>query len=377
MNTWNLLGLGQSPWLDYIERQFTRSSDLRRMVGKEGLRGMTSNPTIFDKSIRTGKAYEADIIRMAAEGKTATETYESLSACDIREAALQLRLPYEYSKHYDGYVSLEPPSQYAYDLERTLAEVPRHFRMVGEPNVMIKVPGTAEGVVALRRLIASGININVTLIFSPHNYAVVAQAYIDGLLDLDRKGGDLGRVASVASVFVSRIDTAVDNKLQGLIAAEQNGARKRELEGLLGTAAIANSQVIYQLYRRRFSAPDFKALETKGARPQRLLWGSTSTKNPAYSDLKYIEGLIGPGTVNTMPLETWQAFNDHGKLRVTLSEDATEARKRLDRLEELGISMEEVHSTLQREGVDSFAKSLDSLLAHLEEKRKALLGAVP
>lgn len=369
-----LLKLGQSPYLDMIERGHTRSGKLRHMIEAEGLRGMTSNPTIFDKSISQGKEYEPDIQRLTAEGRNNFEIYEALAITDIREAAAAFRSVYEQSGGLDGYVSLEPPAQFAYDLVKTLTEVPRLFRLVGAPNLMIKVPGTPEGVVALRRLIAQGININVTLLFSPHNYAMVAQAYIDGLHDLARQGGDLGRVASVASVFVSRIDTAVDRRLESLIAAETSPVQKQELARLWGQAAIANSQVIHQLCQRRFAAADFKALEAKGARPQRVLWGSTSTKNPTYSDVKYIDGLIGPGTVNTVPLDTWQAFLDHGTVRPTLGQDPAGARAVLERLEELGICMEEVHASLQKDGVAAFAASLDSLLATLEKKRLASLG---
>ncbi|MBI2854503.1 MAG: transaldolase [Chloroflexi bacterium] len=375
MNTVKLMEFGQSPWLDNIERSFVRSGGLQRMVEREGLRGITSNPTIFDKAISRGTSYEYDIQRLAAQNKTTEDIYEQLASDDIREAAAMLRPIYESSDKVDGYVSLEPPSQYACDLERTMSEVPRYFRMVNAPNVMIKVPGTVEGVAAVRRLIASGINTNVTLIFSPSNYAIVAQSYIDGLQELYQRGGDLARVASVASVFVSRIDTAVDKKLQGLIATEKSATRRKELEGLLGKAAIANSQVIYQAYRRRFAAPDFKYLGAKGAKPQRLLWGSTSTKNPAYSDVKYIDSLIGQGTINTIPPETWAAFNDHGTVRQTMAQDASSAHKVLDQLEEVGICMDEVYASLQKDGISAFTNSLDSLMAHLDQKRKAMIGA--
>ena len=369
-----LLSLGQSPWLDMIERGHTRSGELRRMIEEEGLRGMTSNPSIFDKSISQGEEYEVDIQRLAAEGKNAFDIYEVLTVTDIQEATAAFKPVYEQSGGVDGYVSLEPPSQYSYDLEKTLSEVPRLFQLVGAPNLMMKVPGAPEGVVALRWLISHGININVTLLFSPHNYAMIAQAYIDGLRGLAEHGGDLSRVASVASVFVSRIDTAVDKHLEELLAAESDPSSKRELEGLRGQAALANSRVIYQIYQQRFAAADFKTLEDIGARPQRVLWGSTSTKNPEYNDLKYIDGLIGTGTVNTLPPDTWQAFSDHGTAQPALTLDASGARAVLDRLEAVGINMEEVHSTLQRDGVASFAASLDSLLYTLEERRKVFQG---
>lgn len=375
MNTLRLLELGQSPWLDNIERGHTRSGGLRRMVEEQGLRGVTSNPSIFDKSITKGKGYEQDINALARQGKTANQIYESLTVADIREAAEVLYPVFQESGGADGYVSLEPPSEYAHDVPGTIAEATRLFRLVGAPNLLMKVPGTPEGLVATRRLIASGVNVNVTLLFSPHNYAMTAQAYIDGLADLARQGGDLKAAASVASVFVSRIDTAVDRRLEHLISGEDDLVKRHEMERMLGRTALANSEVIYNIYKRRFSAPDFTALAAKGARGQRLLWGSTSTKNPSYSDVKYVEGLIGRDTINTLPQETWHALLDHGTVRYSLGYGLAEARAVIDRVEELGIAMEHVHSELQRDGVAAFTASLNSLLSNLEEKRKAAAAA--
>lgn len=344
------------------------------MTEEEGLRGVTSNPSIFDKSITKGKGYEQDILSLAGKGITAAQMYETLTVTDIREAAAALYPIYDKSGGADGYVSLEPPPEYAYDIEGTLSQATRLFRLVGAPNLMIKVPATPEGVVALRRLIASGINVNATLLFSPHNYAATAQAYVDGLNDLAQKAGNLKTIASVASVFVSRIDTAVDKRLQQMIATETNVVKSHELERLQGRAALANAEVIYHIYRQRFSAPDFQALAAKGAQEQRLLWGSTSTKNPSYSDVKYVNGLIGRGTVNTLPQETWTAFQDHGTVRYSLGYDLAQARVTLDRIEELGIDMEHIHSILQKDGVAAFTASLNSLLSNLDQKRKALAG---
>lgn len=369
MNTIRLLELGQSPWLDNIERYHTRSGALLKMVEGEGLRGLTSNPTIFDRAITRGQGYEQDISRLSAQGLSAVDIYESLTTTDIREAAAVLRPVFEKSNGADGYVSLEPPSQYAYDIDKTVSEATRLFRLVGAPNLMMKVPGTPEGLVALRKLIGAGINVNVTLLFSPHNYAMTAQAYIDGLSDLAHNGGDLSRVASVSSVFISRIDTTVDKNLEQLIAAETGTAKRHEMERLRGRAALANSEVIYNMYRQRFAAPDFQSLASRGARKQRLLWGSTSAKNPAYSDVKYVDGLIGKDTINTLPSETWKALIDHGTVRYSLGNDLLAARATLDRIEEIGINMEHVHSTLQRDGVTAFDNSLNSLLSNLEAKR--------
>lgn len=371
LNTVKLLELGQSPWLDNIERHHTRSGALLRMVEREGLRGLTSNPTIFDRAITKGQGYEQDIRKLSSQGLSATDIYESLTTTDIREAAAVLRPVFDESNGADGYVSLEPPSQYAYDIDKTVSEATRLFRLVEAPNLMMKVPGTAEGLVSLRKLIGAGINVNVTLLFSPHNYAMAAQAYIDGLADLARTGGDVSRVASVASVFVSRIDTFVDKALEQLMAAEAGTVRRHEMDHLRGRAALANSEVIYHIYRRRFSAPDFQSLASRGARKQRLLWGSTSAKNPAYSDVKYVDGLIGIDTINTLPSETWRALIDHGTVRYSLGYDLPAAMATLNRIEEFGINMDNVHSTLQKDGVAAFDNSLISLLSNLEIKRKS------
>lgn len=374
MNTVKLLELGQSPWLDNIERHHTRSGALLKMVEQEGLRGLTSNPTIFDRAITKGQGYEQDIRKLSSQGLSASDIYESLTTTDIREAAAILKPVFDESDGSDGYVSLEPPSQYAYDIDKTVHEATRLFRLVGAPNLMMKVPGTAEGLVAIRKLIGNGVNVNVTLLFSPHNYAMTAQAYIDGLADLVRKGGDLSRVSSVSSVFVSRIDTFVDKALEQLMAIETGAVRRHEVERLRGRAALANSELIYHIYRQRFSAPDFQSLASRGAKKQRLLWGSTSAKNPSYSDVKYVDGLIGKDTINTLPSETWRALIDHGTVRYSLGYDLPAARATLDRIEEFGIDMENVYSTLQKDGVAAFDKSLNSLISNLEEKRVRFSG---
>ena len=373
MKTLDLLKAGQSPWLDFIHRGFTRSGELKKMVEKEGLRGMTSNPTIFEKSISQGHEYDQDIKTLAKEGASAHEIYEQLAITDVREAAATLENVYRESQGEDGYVSLEVSPRLAYDLEQTVAEAKRLFARVGAPNVLIKVPSTPQGVEATRQLTASGVNINVTLIFSADHYAQTARAYADGIKELAARGKDPSKVASVASIFVSRIDTAVDRRLDEL-ARPAGREDKRGLERLKGKAAVANARIIYGSYRELFSSPGFPS---QGARPQRLVWGSTSTKNPAYKDLKYVDGIIGPGTVNTMPLETFRAFQDHGIVRKTATQGHREAGEVLQRLEEANIDLREVCATLQKDGVAAFAASMDSLLATLEARRKEALALQP
>ncbi|MEK7280777.1 MAG: transaldolase [Chloroflexota bacterium] len=368
-----LLKLGQSPWMDSIERGQTRSGGLSQFIA-EGIRGVTSNPSIFEKAIQKN-SYEADIQRLARRGKSPFEIYDELSVTDVQEAADLFAPIWQESQGLDGYISLEPPAQYAYNVGKTTAEVKRLFALVNRENVMIKLPATEEGLKALPGLIASGININITLIFSPLIYAQVARGYIQGLKEMERQGGKLNRVASVASVFVSRIDTVVDKRLEALMAQETNQVKRDFLAQLRGKAAVANSKLIYRKYLEIFASSEFQALAKKGARIQRLLWGSTSTKNPVYSDVKYVEELIGKDTINTIPLETISAFQDHGRPKETISQGWQEAQKVIADVEALGISMEEIHSQLLQEGVAAFARSLDSLLATLGNKVKAGLAA--
>jgi len=365
---YQIRNFGQSIWYDNIERSILTSGMLEKMVEEDGISGVTSNPTIFEKAITQSSDYDAEIEELARKKKTAEEVYNSLTIKDVTLAADILRRIYKETERKDGYVSIEVPPKYAYDIDETINEAQKLFMRIGRENIMIKVPATKEGAVAIESLISKGININATLIFSLSHYENVALAYIKGLEGFSREGGDLRRVASVASLFVSRIDTLVDREISSLIESEKNPERKRDLEELLGKAAIANSEKVYQKFKEIFSQEKFKDLERRGARVQRPLWASTSTKDPAYSDVKYVEELIGPDTVNTIPQVALDAFRDHGKPRLSLEENLDVVERVLSRIERAGINLEEVCETLQREGVDAFEKSFENLLDTLKEK---------
>ncbi len=354
---------GQSFWYDNINRDLIVSGRLKRMIDEDGLRGMTSNPTIFEKAIGGSTDYDADLRDLVARGLSVPEIYEELAVSDIGAAADLFRPLYDRTKGDDGYVCWEVSPKLAHDTDKTIAEAERLWKKAGRPNVMIKVPATPAGIPAIERLIGAGLNINVTLMFSVATYEQVAEAYIRGLEKLAREGRDVTRTASVASLFVSRVDTAVDKLLEKAGAPEE----------LRGKAAIANSRLLYQRFREIFHGPRFAALRAKGARAQRLLWASTSTKNPKYSDVLYAEALIGPETVDTMPDATIAAFRDHGRVRGTLEGGLEEARRTLDRLAQAGVDMPAVMQQLQDEGVKLFADSFDKLMQTLAEKRAKLL----
>lgn len=367
---YQIRNFGQSVWYDNIERSILTSGRLEKMVEEDGICGVTSNPTIFEKAITQSKDYDAEIEELARKRKTAEEVYNNLTIKDVSLAADILYRIYKETEGKDGYVSIEVPPKYAYDIEETIGEAQKLFERIGRDNVMIKVPATEEGAMAIERLIAKGININATLVFSLSHYENVALAYIKGLEEFSGEGGDLKRVASVASLFVSRIDTLVDSLISSLVESEKDPEKKRDLEELKGKAAIANSKKVYQKFKEIFSQEKFKDLEKRGARVQRPLWASTSTKNPAYSDVKYVEELIGPDTVNTIPQVTLDAFRDHGKPRLSLEENLAIVEDVLSRMERAGVDLEEACETLQREGVDAFEKSFENLLSNLEEKMK-------
>ena len=366
----------QAVWLDFVARGFIAEGRLKALVEEDGLRGVTSNPAIFEKAIGSSSEYDPALKEaQGADDHRVIDLYEGLAIADIQNAADVLRPVYEASDGDDGYVSLEVSPYLALDTEATLAEARRLHKAVGRDNLMVKVPATPDGLPAIRQLTAEGISINITLLFSQSVYEAVARAFIEGLTELDRNGGDVSRVASVASFFISRIDSAVDKALDEKIAAANDPDEKAALEALKGKVAIANAKLAYQSYKRIFAAPEWQRLAGKGAKAQRLLWASTGTKNKAYSDVLYVEELIGPNTVNTMPPATMDAFRDHGTVRATIEEDVEGARAVMERLARAGIDIEAVARQLVEEGVQLFIDAADKLLGAVAEKRATLLGA--
>jgi transaldolase / glucose-6-phosphate isomerase len=363
-----LLSYGQAMWLDYIRRDLFTSGKLKQMIADDGLRGMTSNPSIFEKAIADSSLYDDQLKSLAAQKDLdATGRYEQIAIRDIQSAADTLRPVYEQSNFRDGYVSLEVSPYLARKTQETIDEARRLWKTVQRENVMIKIPGTAEGIPAIRQAIGEGININVTLLFAQEVYEKVAEAYIGGVEDFAKRGGNLKKMAGVASFFISRIDTLVDSMLNERIKKASDGTEEARLKSLLGKVAIANGKLTYQRYQRIFSGPRWEALAAKGAQTQRVLWASTSTKNPNYRDVIYVEELIGPDTVNTMPPATIDAFRDHGRLRNSLVEDVSGAQKVMDDLGRSGISMKEVTDKLTDDGVKLFADAFDKLLAAVEK----------
>lgn len=360
--------LGQSPWLDFIERGLISSGGLLRLVSENGITGVTSNPTIFEKAISGGREYDKQIQALAARGAGVMEAYKEIVTEDIRSAADVLRPVYDASSCTDGFVSLEVDPDLAYDPDRTIARAEELFRAVSRPNVLIKIPGTHEGLPAIEETVARGIPVNVTLIFSVKRYEEVAQAYVRGVERLVARGKNPGRVASVASFFVSRVDTAVDRLLDEVILRWPGSPKAETAISLKGRVAVANARLAYARFGQIFSAPGWKKLAAEGAKAQRPLWASTGTKNPRYSDVLYVEELIGPRTVNTMPLPTIDAFRDHGKVTDTLTGREKEAREILDDLGLLDIGIEEVCEALVRDGVRSFTDSYKKLLEAIERK---------
>jgi len=369
-----LLDNGQSPWIDYITRDLLKSGKLQQRID-QGIVGMTSNPTIFQKAIAAGTSdYDEELQSLVRANKSVPEIYDGIVLDDIRSAAAILRPVYDRSNGLDGYVSIEVPPELAHNTERTLAEARRIFAQLNLPNIMVKIPGTAEGLPAVRHAIAEGVNVNITLLFSVDNYREVAEAFIAGLEQRANAGQPIDRIASVASFFVSRVDTAVDKQLDALIDQASDEPRKNDLRALQGKAAIANAKMAYAAYQDIFSGPRWEALAQKGAKPQRCLWASTSTKNKAYRDVLYVEELIGPDTVDTMPVETIDQFLDHGKAAPTLTQNVDEARRQLAALEQAGVSMDEVTRQLQADGVKLFAESFNQLVDTLAGKREEMMS---
>ncbi len=365
-----LNALGQSIWLDYIRRSLIESGELRRLVEEDGVTGVTSNPAIFEKAITASGDYAQALARLQAQGLEAARIYERLAVQDIQAAADVLRPVYDRTARRDGYVSLEVSPFLAHDREATLAEARRLWRAVGRDNLMIKVPATEEGAGAVEELISDGLNVNVTLLFSRKTYERVAWAYVAGLERALTRGKDIRRIASVASFFVSRIDTAVDAMLARRLESASDPADRALIESLMGKAAVANAKLAHVLYKEVLRSERWTVLEARGARTQRLLWASTGVKNPSYGDVMYAESLIGPDTIDTMPPATLDAFRDHGKPRRTLDEDLGMAVEVLRNLELLGISLEEVSAKALRDGVRLFAEPFDKILDAVDPKRR-------
>jgi len=367
---------GQSVWYDNIDRAQLASGQFKKMLDEDGVVGVTANPTIFEKSISAGHAYDQQITELVKEGKRTNEIYEAVVISDIRTVADLLRPTYDSTEGKDGYVSLEVSPELAHDTQGTINEAERFWKLVDRPNLMIKIPATPEGIPAIYETLRKGINVNITLIFSLNSYRDVTDAYLRALEDRNGEGEDISTLASVASFFVSRVDTLVDKRLDDKIKATSDTAEQQKLKGLQGKAAIANARLVYQEFERIFSTPRFESLKHAGAHVQRPLWASTSTKNPAYRDVLYAEELVGPDTVDTMPLETIVNFRDHGKVRHSIEDDIDGAKATLDALENQGISYQQVTQQLQDEGVKKFADSFHQLFAGIENKRQAIAGQV-
>jgi transaldolase len=357
-----LLAFGQSPWLDYIRRNILLNGELKKMIDEDGLRGMTSNPTIFEKAIAAGDDYSDVLNSPEAKKLNATGLYESIAIRDVQDAADLFRPVYNETNRHDGYVSLEVSPTLGFDTQGTIEEARRLWKAVGRENLMVKVPGTPQGIPAIRQLIEDGININITLLFAQSAYEKVAEAYIAGLEARANKGQSINHIASVASFFVSRIDSLIDGQIDEKLKTVTNENERQLLTSIQGKVAIANAKLTYQKYLELFGSSRWQALAAKGAQTQRLLWASTSTKNKKYRDVMYVEELIGADTVDTIPPATIDAFRDHGKLRASLTEDIPAAKKTMEGLEKAGISMKEVTDKLVADGVKLFADAFTQLL---------------
>jgi transaldolase len=357
-----LAALGQSVWLDYIHRDLFSGGRLRHLIDEDALTGMTSNPAIFEKAIDQGHAYDEQIDSLARAGKSANDIYEALSQSDVQHAADELRGVYDATRGEDGYVSLEVSPRLARDEAGTIAEGRRLWAALQRPNAYIKVPATVEGLGAIRTLISDGINVNITLLFSLPRYQEVMDAYLTGLEQRVAAGGSIAKVSSVASFFISRIDAMVDPMLEERLRSGPDP----QAQAALGQVAIACGKLAYNMYGQTFAQQRFQPLAARGARAQRLLWASTSTKNPQYSDVKYVEALLGPRTIDTMPLETIEAYRDHGKPAARLGENLSQARKIFESLPALGVDIDAVCRKLENEGIDKFNQPFDKLLREIE-----------
>jgi transaldolase len=367
---------GQSAWQDDISREMLNQGEIRTSIEETGIRGLTSNPTIFEKAIASGSAYDEEIAGLLERDLDAQAIFEAVAVRDIQAACDLFRPLYDASNGGDGFVSIEVSPLGARDAAQTRVEARRLWAAVDRPNLMVKIPGTAEGAPVIRQMLEEGININITLLFSVDAYEQVARAYIDALTTRLANARSVNRIASVASFFVSRVDTLVDKQLDEKIAATTDATQRGWLESLKGKAAVANAKIAYQTFEQLFSSAEWKPLAAAGAAVQRPLWASTSVKNPAYPDTMYVDDLIGPHTVNTMPRSTIAAFLDHGTVARTIDRDVAAAYKTMTDLAAAGIDMQAVTAQLEDEGIASFAKSYESLLAGVDAKRSQLAGAV-
>jgi transaldolase len=364
-----LEALGQSPWHDNITRGLLTSGKLAQMIAAGDITGLTSNPTIFEHAISNSRDYDDALAKAAKAGKTAEATFDGLAIEDIRNAAQLFQPVFDRTQGKDGFVSIEVDPRLAHDTRRTIDEALRLWKTIDKPNLMVKIPATREGIPAIEECIAQGLNINVTLIFSLDRYDAVMDAYIAGLARRAKSGSKVSGIASVASFFVSRVDTAIDKLLEEAI--QKAPQKKAELEALLGKAAIANAKLAYQRFQKKFGAP-FAELAAKGAQRQRPLWASTSTKNPKYPDVYYVEALVGPDSVDTMPPATIDAYRDHGKPEVRIDKDVDGAKAVFSRLAAAGIDLAQVTQKLEDEGVASFTKSYESLIAAAAARRDSM-----
>jgi transaldolase len=369
-----LAQLGQSIWYDNIERKLIQSGELRRLIEEDGLRGVTSNPAIFEKAISNSDLYKDQLEELARQGKTAVEIYEALAISDIQSAADVLASVYEKTGGTDGFVSLECSPLLAHDTAGTIDEACRLWRAVDRRNVMIKIPGTPEGMPAIEECIYEGVNINITLLFSLESYEQTIEAYIRGLARRAAEGKPVDTISSVASFFVSRIDTAVDRQLEQKIGESKSDEERARLSALLGRAAIANAKMAYQKFKQVFHGEPFRELRKHGAQVQRPLWASTSTKNPAYRDVYYVETLVAQETVNTLPPQTLAAFRDHGEARLTIEDDLDGERARLEELEAAGISLDEVTRNVLSDAVRLFIEPFEKLIASIETQRAEIVS---
>ena len=377
MNKNPLIGLkeiGQSVWLDNLSRKLIHSGELKRLIDEDGLSGVTSNPTIFQKAISGSADYDSSLRKMIDKGvKDERELFLGLATEDVSDAADLLRPTYRSTSGRDGFVSIEVSPDLAYDTEPTILEAKRLFSGIGKKNILVKVPGTKQGLPAIERLTSEGVNVNVTLLFSTERYEEVMEAYLRGLEKRVKQGQPIDEIASVASFFVSRVDTLTDKLLESRLSSASSRAEKDRVASLLGKAAVANAKIAYKKYETIFSGQRFKALKEKGGRVQRLLWGSTGTKNPKYSDIKYVEELIAPDTINTMPEATMTAFKAHGQVRITIRDHLEEAERLFPELKSIGINLQDVTEQLEKEGVQLFSDSFFALLKEIAKKRDTFL----